>query len=220
MYAQVILPLGVKGTFTYEIPAALRHLAKPGMRVMVQFGKKKLYAAIIREIHQEKPGHFEPKSLLSFLDEKPVVSETQLQFWDWVSSYYMSTIGEVMNAALPHGLKLQSDSDQQVRDRYKPKVENCIGLDQDYQDEQKLSEAMDGLKGAPAQLQALEEYLVLSGKHEDLHVKKDVLLSDLRNAGAAPHGIKSLVKGPLHGGSNPGISFWLTVWGSVEASFY
>ena len=117
-YAQVIIPLGMKGTFTYEIPEENIELAQPGMRVLVQFGKKKLYSGIIHDIHQEKPEHFEPKPIISFLDEQALINQYQLQFWDWISSYYMCTIGEVMNAALPHGLKLQSETLFQINDDF------------------------------------------------------------------------------------------------------
>lgn len=194
IYAQIIIPLGMKGTFTYVIPSSDEAKAKPGMRVLVQFGKKKLYSGIIHEIHQNTPAHFEPKPVISFLDEQPLINEIQLQFWDWISSYYMSTIGEVMNAALPHGLKLQSDADQQVVHTYKPKQISCIGLDPDYLDEQKLTEAMDGLKRAPAQLKALEEYLHLSGKFGEKKESNDVRQQDLTSTNVTSAAIKGLIK--------------------------
>lgn len=194
MYAQVIIPLGVKGTFTYKIPPEQESLAKPGMRVMVQFGKKKQYSGIIQDLHSQKPEHFDPKAVISFLDKAPLVNETQLQFWDWISSYYLSTIGEVMNAALPHGLKLQSDPDQKLVHSYKPKLRTCIDLNHVYLDEKKLSEAMDELKRAPAQLKALETYLYLSGKHEDLKKEARVFLQDLTAEDVTSATIKALIK--------------------------
>lgn len=113
-YAEVILPLALKGTFTYLVPGSELEKASPGMRVMVQLGKQKLYSGIIMEIHQRPPEHFVPKPLLSFLDDEPIVTPLQLQFWKWLSAYYMCTIGEVMNAALPNGLKLASETVLQV----------------------------------------------------------------------------------------------------------
>jgi len=118
LYAQIVIPLGMKGTFTYEIPQKDIDIAETGMRVLVQFGKKKLYSGIIHEIHQDKPEHFEPKPIISFLDEKALLNQYQLQFWDWISSYYMCSIGEVMNAALPHGLKLQSETLFHINDDF------------------------------------------------------------------------------------------------------
>ncbi len=194
IYAQIIIPLGVKGTFTYKVLPEHASLAKPGMRVMVQFGKKKMYSGIILEIHQNKPDHFIPKPVISFLDEQPLVNETQLQFWDWISSYYMCNIGEVMHAALPHGLKLQSGSDQQVIETYKPKQVSCLDLNPDLLDERKLSEVMDGLKRAPAQLHALEEFLHLSGKFGEKKETTDVRQQDLTAAKVTSATIKSLVK--------------------------
>ncbi len=110
MFAEVILPLALKGTFTYLVPDADREKALTGMRVMVQFGQKKIYTGIIREIHGRVPEHFTPKPILSFPDEQPLVTDIQLQFWNWVSVYYMCSLGEVMHAALPGGLKLTSET--------------------------------------------------------------------------------------------------------------
>ncbi len=206
LYAEIIIPLAMKGTFTYEIPDNTVGLAKPGMRALVQFGKKKLYSGIIHEIHQNKPEHFIPKPIISFLDEKPLVNPIQLQFWDWISSYYMCTVGEVMNAALPSGLKLQSEtlsnennkgvivSDQVLKESYKPKTVSCIGIESVYSDEKKLSELMDAIKKAPAQLKAIEEYVQLSGKYQDSGKSKDVSRQELTAAGVAAHAIQGLIK--------------------------
>jgi len=114
LYAEVILPLAIKSTFTYLVPPGEDEKAVPGMRVIVQFGKNKLYSAIISEVHQEKPHKVTPKTIISFLDDQPIVNDLQLQFWSWISGYYMSSIGEVMNAALPSGLKLASETMLQV----------------------------------------------------------------------------------------------------------
>jgi len=109
LYADVILPLSVSGIFTYRIPGELREFVDEGVRVEVQFGSKRIYSAIVRRLHNETP-QVETKELLSVLDEKPIVSSRQLMFWEWISEYYMCTIGEVMNAALPAGLKPESES--------------------------------------------------------------------------------------------------------------
>jgi len=109
-FAEVILPLAVKGTFTYTVPEELAGHISPGSRVLVSFGKKRIYSAIVRSLHNDPPEGFTPKKILEILDEKVLVREEQLQLWDWMSSYYMCTPGEVMRAALPSGLRPESES--------------------------------------------------------------------------------------------------------------
>jgi primosomal protein N' (replication factor Y) len=106
-YIDVILPLPLKGTFTYSTD---QEDLLVGQRVVVQFGVRKLYAAIIKKVHDIKPSEYEAKPLLAVLDEPPVVNSIQLKFWDWIASYYMCNLGDVMHAALPSSLKLASES--------------------------------------------------------------------------------------------------------------
>jgi len=110
LFADVILPLPVSGTFTYRVPYDLNDSVTIGKRVVVQFGARKIYTALIRTIHEKPPANHIPKYILSVLDELPVVSDIQFLFWDWISSYYMCHTGEVMNAALPSVMKLASES--------------------------------------------------------------------------------------------------------------
>ncbi len=107
-YAEVILPLPLPGTFTYSIPSTFDSV-HPGSRVIVQFGAKKIYTGIIHRIHEEATQHV-PKTIIDVLDEQPIVNETQLAFFSWMSRYYMCSLGEVVNAALPSALKLSSQS--------------------------------------------------------------------------------------------------------------
>jgi len=107
-YIDVILPLPIKGTFTYSVEQEEDLLL--GQRVVVQFGVRKLYTAIVKEVHNRKPIEYEAKAVLAILDEPPIVNSIQLQFWDWIASYYMCKLGDVMNAALPSSLKLASES--------------------------------------------------------------------------------------------------------------
>ena len=109
-FANVILPLPVKGVFTYKIPADLSASAKPGMRAVVQFGQKRIYTSIIQSIHTEIPVHYKPKEILSLPDNYSVILNKQLDFWNWMSSYYLSTLGEIYKAALPAGLKPESET--------------------------------------------------------------------------------------------------------------
>ncbi len=118
LFADVIIPLAVPGTFTYRIPFVLNDQVEVGMRVIVQFGRKKVIAGIISRIHEEIPKGFSPKYILDLLDEKPVVVEKQLQFWKWMKEYYLCNLGEVMQAAMPAALKLSSETMIQLSDHY------------------------------------------------------------------------------------------------------
>ena len=106
-YIDVILPLPVKGTFTYSF---IDDDLSVGQRVIVQFGVRKLYSGIVAKIHDEKPKDYEAKQLIAVLDEKPIVNAKQLLFWKWIATYYMCNLGDVMNAALPSSFKLASES--------------------------------------------------------------------------------------------------------------
>jgi primosomal protein N' (replication factor Y) len=110
LYADVILPLAVEGMFTYHVNEGETSRARPGMRVTVQFGRRKIYTALIRRLHEVKPVNYEVKDILSLLDEDPVVNEQQFLLWEWISEYYMCTVGEVYKAALPAGFKLGSET--------------------------------------------------------------------------------------------------------------
>ncbi|TSA25436.1 MAG: primosomal protein N' [Bacteroidetes bacterium] len=110
LFADIILPLPISGTFTYRVPFALNDSVKKGARVVVQFGSRKIYTALVRNIHEQPPRTRMPKYILSVLDETPIVSDIHFTFWDWISSYYLCHLGEVMNAALPSVFKLASES--------------------------------------------------------------------------------------------------------------
>ncbi len=109
-FADIILPVPLPRLFTYEIPGDWISLVDIGSRVIVPFGKKKIYSGIIYSLHDRKPEDYETKEILSVLDKKPVVNELQLNFWNWIAQYYMCTLGEVYKAALPSGLKLESET--------------------------------------------------------------------------------------------------------------
>lgn len=109
-FADVILPLSLPKLYTYSVPDDLSGPVYAGQRVVVQFGKHKLYSAVIRRIHSNPPQGYTPKPIEGILDSDPVVNEMQMRLWDWISNYYMCTLGEVMNAALPSSLKLSSEA--------------------------------------------------------------------------------------------------------------
>jgi len=110
LFVEVILPLAIAKNYTYRVPFELNNIIEVGKRVVVQFGKSKLYTAIIAAITEHPPEKYEAKYLLEILDDRPVVTDRQLQFWKWLGEYYMCYDGEVMNAALPSALKLASET--------------------------------------------------------------------------------------------------------------
>lgn len=109
-YADLILPLPLAGYFTYAIPDNLKNTIGPGQRVIVQFGVKKIFTAIVKVLHNSKPEDYETKEILSILDETATINNIQFTFWQWISEYYLCSQGEVFKAALPSGLKLESET--------------------------------------------------------------------------------------------------------------
>lgn len=101
MYADVILPLPLSGLFTYAVPTAMQDQIGRGFRVTIPFGRRKYYTAIVTRIHRQKPGGFVVKDIHSLIDSTPVVTEQQLELWEWVSFYYLTTQGDVFKAAFP-----------------------------------------------------------------------------------------------------------------------
>ncbi|NEW84440.1 MAG: DEAD/DEAH box helicase family protein, partial [Mariniphaga sp.] len=109
-YADVILPLPVAGCFTYNVPDELNSQVVPGARVIVQFGVKKFYSALVHEIHDRKPEDYTTKPIEYLIDANPIIPITCFPFWEWIAGYYHCTLGEVLKAALPSGLKLESET--------------------------------------------------------------------------------------------------------------
>ncbi|HLP20546.1 MAG TPA: primosomal protein N' [Chitinophagales bacterium] len=116
-YVDVILPLALPQAYTYAVPIDLVSFVKVGQRVIVQFGKNRFYSAIVKTIHNKKPA-VEAKLIETIAEEDAIVTEMQLRFWKWISTYYMCTEGEVMNAALPSGLKLSSETKIRYNESY------------------------------------------------------------------------------------------------------
>lgn len=109
-FVDVILPVPIRNEFTYRVPFDLNDLVFKGARVVVPFGRNKLITGIITRIHEEVPQGYQTKYIEHLLDEKPIITGRQYKFWKWISSYYMSPIGDVMNAALPANFKLASET--------------------------------------------------------------------------------------------------------------
>ncbi len=86
--------------------------------MIVQFGSKKVLTGIIALIHRRPPENYEAKYILEQLEPDPLVHDIQLRLFDWIANYYMCTVGEVLNVALPSGLKLSSQSRIQKRPEF------------------------------------------------------------------------------------------------------
>ena len=230
LFVDVMLPIPLPGLYTYRVPFDFNKFVKIGQRVVVQFGKKKVYTALIKKIHQTPPQNYSVKYILSILDSSPIVNKIQFQFWDWISSYYMCQPGEVMNAALPSALKLASETkillnpdfdgdfsllndkeyliaealeirkiltitevtdiveqlkvipliktliekgvvviEEQLTNRYKPKIETYVRLSEKYKNnEQLLSQVFDDLsKRAFKQLELLMSFVSITQNADD-----------------------------------------------------
>ena len=109
-FADVILPLPLHKYYTYRIPAELKENLSTGNRVIVPFGRKKYYTAIVIFTHNHAPADYETKEIISLLDNEPILRRPQLKFWEWIAGYYFCSVGDVYKAALPSGLKLESET--------------------------------------------------------------------------------------------------------------
>ena len=118
LYAQVVLPFSLGGLFTYAVPQELADEVIPGKRVCVQFGPKRYYAALVRSITEVKPDLNTIKEIISVIDSVPLINELQFRFWEWISHYYLCSLGEVMKAALPASLKMESETCYQIVSEY------------------------------------------------------------------------------------------------------
>lgn len=116
LFVEVILPLSLAINYTYRVPFELNESIAIGKRVVVQFGKHKIYTALVKNIHQQPPEFYEAKYVIDVVDEQPVITSKQFKFWDWITSYYLCNEGDVMSAALPTGLKLASETIILLRD--------------------------------------------------------------------------------------------------------
>lgn len=119
MYAEIILPLALYDTYTYHVPAEMEMHLQTGSRVLVQFGKKKFYTGIVDSVHNNAP-EYEVKEITTLLDSEPILRYPQLNLWRWISEYYLCTPGEVMRAALPTGLKPESETYISLNEDYEP----------------------------------------------------------------------------------------------------
>ena len=109
-YAEVLLPLPLTGFFTYKVPDMMAEAIRPGCRVVVPFGRTKFYTGIVAGLTPRRPEGFETKEISQLLDSEPIVRHPQMKFWEWIADYYLCSQGEVFRAAVPAGLKLESET--------------------------------------------------------------------------------------------------------------
>lgn len=180
-YVDVILPLPLEGTFTYSVPEPMETQVRMGVRVLVPLGRSKTYTAMAVRLHSEKP-EFETRPIIQVIDAEPVLIEQQLRLWQWISTYYMSPIGDVFKAALPAGLKAEEN--------YRPKTVRCVTLPANLRSEQSLHMALTILKRALKQHQTFSTYLELShwseidGETPPAHIT-EIACDELQNAANA-----------------------------------
>ena len=190
-YVDVIVPLPLEGTFTYSVPHNLAERVRFGVRVAVTFGASKVHTAIVVRVHQDKPA-FNVKDIVDVIDDQPMLLEQQYQLWQWLSAYYMAPLGDVYNAALPAGLK--------VEENYKPRTETYIDLCEPLRNEQSLNVALDMLKRARNQREALMHFLRISHREtiEETQAAEpvvDITREELMNVSRCSYAvIKSLVE--------------------------
>lgn len=152
-----------------------------GVRVLVPLGRSKTYTAMAVRLHSEKP-EFETRPIIQVIDAEPVLIEQQLHLWQWISTYYMSPIGDVFKAALPAGLKAEEN--------YRPKTVRCVTLPANLRSEQSLHMALTILKRALKQHQTFSTYLELShwseidGETPPAHIA-EIACDELQNAANA-----------------------------------
>ena len=189
MFIDVILPLPLNGVFTYSVPPELERQVAVGYRVLVPFGRNKTYVGIVAKVlftvlSSERTVNY--KDVLQVLDTSPILLDSQLKLWHWISDYYLSPIGEVYKAALPAGLKAE--------DGYRPKTETFVRLTARFRSEQALHIALDMLQRAPSQQKAFIDFLDLSLFNETENYLLGITRDELLNEGHPLASIPALVK--------------------------
>ncbi len=169
-YVDVILPLPLQDYFTYAVDDSLAASIVMGMRVLVPFGKGKTYAAMVVRIHADKPDLPDNKvrEILALLDDAPVLLPSQLRLWRWIADYYMSPLGDVMNAALPAGLKAEVG--------YKPKTEACVCLGEKFANVEAQKVAVEMLRRMPKQQAVFTKFLdILHDSCTDVMTREELM---------------------------------------------
>ncbi len=150
-FVDVILPLPLASSYTYSVPEEYEERVAVGCRVSVPLGKSKHYIALIERVHEEKPSDYDVRPFTELMDESPILLSTQMKLWDWISRYYLCTLGEIYKAAIPQGLKGE----------FKPKTEQRIRLTERCKDKISLNLILQSLSRAPRQKRLLNTFLQL-----------------------------------------------------------
>ena len=171
-YVDVILPLPLQDFFTYAVSDTLAAHICMGIRLLVPFGKSKTYAAMAVRVHDEKPDLPDSKirEVLTVLDDHPILLPNQLRLWRWIADYYMSPLGEVMNAALPAGLKAEAG--------YRPKTETCVRVGKKFESIEGAKVAIEMLRRMPRQLKTFQVLLTLNNDSSTGVVTREELMNE------------------------------------------
>jgi len=197
LYADVLLPLPLEGSFTYLVPPVFQPSLAVGCRVLVPLGANKQVTGVVMGLHGNKPAKGRLKSLIDQLDTEPLLGEETLAFWSWIAAYYCCTLGEVMNAALPAGLK-PSEADADQLDRGTQRLVDVVYPGAEYADSPELLlEVLPQLTKAKKQAHLLNVFLtnMLTHSSEEPILQKGIekrTLLDQSNATGAQ--LKALVE--------------------------
>ncbi|MDR2146982.1 MAG: primosomal protein N', partial [Tannerella sp.] len=188
-FAEVILPLPFDSSFSYRIPDAMTSQIGLYCRVIVPFGPKLYHTGIVTEIHEREPEEFEAKDILLLISEKPIIYESQLLLWKWISNYYLCTVGEVFRTALPSLLKIESKSldsvNESINKGFKPKTDTFIRLS----DEIEIDAVLESLKRAKHPQKVLEFFILYNSDNK--YIRKSELA---KKSGVSLPIINELVK--------------------------
>lgn len=171
-YVDVILPLPLQDFFTYAVSDTLAARICMGIRLLVPFGKSKTYAAMAVRVHDEKPDLPDSKirEVLTVLDDHPILLPNQLRLWRWIADYYMSPLGEVMNAALPAGLKAEAG--------YRPKTETCVRVGKKFESIEGAKISIEMLRRMPRQLKTFQVLISLNNDSSTGVVTREELMNE------------------------------------------
>lgn len=178
-FVDVILPLPLADTYTYSIPAEYIGKIVVGCRVTVPLGKKKHYTALVAAIHNNEPKEYTVRPFDELLDDTPIVTSTQMKLWDWLSRYYICSLGEIFKAAVPQGLKGE----------FKPRTEQRIRLSEHCKNTTTFNLMQQALSRAPRQKRLLETFLQLVTKEKEISKHRLLEIADV-----APNICKELIE--------------------------
>ena len=171
MLYDIILPLAISDVYTYNIPETIQY-PQIGSRVLVPIGRKSIIGIIYRRHEGELAPNIKVRDIMQVIDEQPIVTEKQLQLWDWLSQYYMCTLGEVMAAALPSEI---------IDDNYSAATTQFIQLSPAYIAKEAQEQLFKDLQRAKKQEQLVRDFLRLAQNYQ---VERRVLLEQSGVSGA------------------------------------